>query len=184
MDDPENYTPVISYTLISELKKELGFYKIDTGRIFKVSDNLFLTRDSSASKVCLTNCPKCGKDFYEVWVKKSVGTDFDKNTVNFSFETRSQKKSEQTFADYLGGVLVSVGYPEFGKIEIYLEGFFIKDGSNWKTVFVPEKLPDAVSDFKTKITLPKLELVPVENDIPTEENSQQSNINDKKKKKK
>lgn len=182
--EPEKYTPVISYTLVSELKKELNFFKIDTGKIVPVSGKLFLTTDVAAGNTALPVYNQSNKNLYEVWVKVSDLADLDNNSVDFQIEVKQQNKYKQAEGNYFGGILVSVNYPSLGKIEIQLAGIFMKDGSAWKTVMLPEKLPSVEIKAETPSSGNKMELAPVKTDQPAENQEEPQNTNDKKKKKK
>lgn len=174
INNPQDYTPIISQTFISRLNEKADYIKIDTGNIKQIIKNqpFYLKTDSLSDSTAFKQYTKNSTEYFTVWITVSDTADLWKNLPTkmiFYTATDDEIKNNNISVPIgddkiLGGIVLVDNCIGLGITEFQLSGIIVPDGEKFKTVMLPKIKPS-----KTEQT-DKIELTPIKLDTPTQTN--------------
>lgn len=179
LDNPQDFTPVISQTFVTNLDEKANYIKIDTGNIKRIGTNqpLFLKKDSSSNNNEFLPLSVNPKDYFTIWITVSDTADLQKTTAaKMYFYTATEKEittaninEPDTGDKILGGIIVATDSKDIGVLKFLLAGLIVPDNGKWTPIMLPRQ------KAATPETDCPIELTPIQMDNDTSKNKKRKN---------
>ena len=180
LSKPDNYTPVISKTMISHLQEKASYAAVDTGSLKAVQKmrKLFFISDTLSDKSEFVPFVGSADEFFTLWVtvpdtvqlSSSTALRFIFNTVAANEVSAGNVNLPNTDDKILGGLLIATDSKNIGVLECQLAGLMVCDGSNWRYAMLPK--PNKPKPTKSDETI---ELTPVKSGVETDNPKNKNN---------